>query len=143
MYNLLVSADNESWSGDPWVIETSRCVREYTDNAITIKYGDLMPDNVNDLRRFPCVFAYETGCKKDPLFGLIRNVVSRQKESRIEYDIIKVAPFLTVAIVGRPRNTSLTKKRMRKKRLDDVRFDNPSILVEDTRLFVRHVPSEM
>ncbi len=97
MYNLLISGNDESWNGDTWVIETTRCVREYTDNAITIKYGGLTPDNVNDLRRFPCVFAYEAGHKKDPLFGVIRNVTSRQKESRIEYDIIDVAPFITAA----------------------------------------------
>lgn len=97
MYNLLVSGNDESWNGDPWVIETNRCVREYTDNAITTKYGDLTPDNVNDLRRFPCVFAYEAGHKKDPFFGVIRNVTSRQNESRIEYDIIDIAPFITAA----------------------------------------------
>jgi len=95
MYNLLVSGDDESWNGDPWVIDTTRCVREYTDNALTIKYGNLTPDNLNELRRFPCVFAYEASCKKDPLFGVIRNVISRQNESRIEYDIIECDPFIT------------------------------------------------
>lgn len=97
MYNLLVSGSDESWNGDPWVTDTGRCVREYTDNAITIKYGDLTPDNIDALRRFPCVFAYESGCKKAPRFGVIRNVISRQKVSRIDYEIIDVAPFITAA----------------------------------------------
>lgn len=95
MYNLLVSENDKSWNGDPWVTDTSRCVREYTDNAITIKYGDLTPENLDELRRFPCIFAYEAACKKDPLFGVIRNVISRQNESRIDYDIIPVDPFIT------------------------------------------------
>ncbi len=66
MYNLLVSADDKSWDGDPWNIDTSRCISEYTDKAITIEYGDLTQDNVNELRRYPCLFAYETACKKTP-----------------------------------------------------------------------------
>ena len=94
MYNLFVSANDESWNGDPWVIETSRCVREYTDNAITDKYSNLAIDDIKELRRFPCIFAYESFCKKDPLFGVIRNVISRQNESRIDYDIIDIDPFL-------------------------------------------------
>lgn len=95
MYNLFVSAREEAWNGEPWVIETSRCVREYTDNTIIAKYGDLTPDAINELRRFPCVFAYEAFRKKDPLFGVIRNVVTRRNETRIEYNIIEIEPFLT------------------------------------------------
>jgi hypothetical protein len=97
MYNLLVSGNDESWTGDPWIIEKSRCIREYTNNSITIKYGDLTQDNINELRRYPCVFAYETACQKDPFFGVIHNVVSRQDESRIDYEIIGVDPFITAA----------------------------------------------
>ena len=95
MYNLFVSGNEESWNGDPWVIETSRCVREYTDKALTLKYGDFTPDNVNELQRFPCIFAYESFCEKNPLFGVIRNVTTRRNESRIDYDIIEIEPFLT------------------------------------------------
>jgi len=41
LYNLLVSANPESWQGEPWQIELSRCVRDNTDNAITKIYGAL------------------------------------------------------------------------------------------------------
>ncbi len=41
MYNLLVSANDESWNGDPWVTDTSRCVREYTDNYMITKAAPL------------------------------------------------------------------------------------------------------
>ena len=94
MYNLLVSADGQAWGGAPWTIELGRCVREYTDKAITIKFGDLTQEQVRELKRFPCVFAYEASCKKDPVFGVLRDVITRQGEVRIDYDIIPIAPFI-------------------------------------------------
>jgi len=95
VYNLLVSANNESWNGDPWVIETSRCVREYTDEALRVKFGDLTSDNINALQQFPCIFAYESACKKDPVFGVIREVTTRQGQSRVYYDTIDIDPFIS------------------------------------------------
>ena len=95
MYNLLVSADDEAWKGDPMIIEESRCVREYTDKAITEKLGALTREQVDRIRRMPCIFAYETYCKKNPLFGLIKNVKKRQGKVIISYEIINVDPFVT------------------------------------------------
>ena len=71
MYNLLVSGNDESWDGKPWEIEQPRCVREYTDDRITALWGKLSAEDVNDLQRLPCIFAYESGCNKDPRFGVI------------------------------------------------------------------------
>jgi hypothetical protein len=95
MYHLLVSGNTDAWRGDPWQIELSRCLREYTDAEITAAYGDFTPDQVDRLRRFPCVFAYEAVHKKDPKFGLIRNVTTRQGETRLEYEIHTAEPFLS------------------------------------------------
>lgn len=94
MYNLLVSGDDEAWSGEPWIVETGRCVREYTDFEITKTYGDFSPAQVEALRRFPCIFAYEARCKKDPEFGLLRDVVMRQGKVRIEYEIVELEQFI-------------------------------------------------
>lgn len=30
-----------AWQGEPWQIEKARCVREYTDPALTERFGDL------------------------------------------------------------------------------------------------------
>jgi len=49
MYNLLVSGNPEAWQGEPWQIEFSRCVREYTDNAITERFGSLDDAAVSEL----------------------------------------------------------------------------------------------
>lgn len=94
MYNLLVTGNDEAWSGEPWVVETARCVREYTDSEITKNYGDFTASQVEALRRFPCVFAYEAGCRKDPKFGILRDVVTRQGKVRIEYELVELDQFI-------------------------------------------------
>jgi TIR domain len=95
MYNLLVSGNDEAWTGEPWILETGRCAREYTDSEITKNYGDFASSQVEALRRFPCIFAYEIGCKKDPKFGILRDIVKRQGKVKIEYELVDLDPFIT------------------------------------------------
>lgn len=94
MYNLLVSGNDEAWSGEPSFLEAGRCVHEYTDSEITKTYGDFTSSQVEALRRFPCIFAYETGCRKDPKFGILRDVVKRQGKVKIEYELVEQDPFI-------------------------------------------------
>ncbi|MEK7760282.1 MAG: TIR domain-containing protein [Nitrospirota bacterium] len=96
MYNLFVSGTDEAWEGEPYLIETSRCVREYTDTEITKRFADLDATARDELQRLPCVFAYELSCNKPPKFGVIRNITKRQGQIRIEYELKEVGPFLTV-----------------------------------------------
>ena len=96
MYNLLVSADEDDWTGGPVDLERSRCVAEYTDPEIAARFGELKPDQVRELCALPCVFAYEKPCAKDPRFGVLRTV--RRLASghvRIEYSILPCEPFVT------------------------------------------------
>jgi hypothetical protein len=95
MYNLLVSSSEDAWNGDPWQIKLERCIREYTDKEITQKLGDLDASAVADLKRLPCIFAYETPNKMDPHFGVLRDIIHRQGEVKIEYELQQLAPFLT------------------------------------------------
>lgn len=95
MYNLLVSANGEAWRGAAWQIEASRCVREYTDEAIVREYGELDTGAIDALKKLPSIFAYEAFNNLDPKFGIIREVTKRQGEVRVEYEIIPVDPFLT------------------------------------------------
>jgi hypothetical protein len=96
MYNLFVSGNDEAWEGESYLIETSRCVREYTDNEITKRFAELDATAIGELQRIPCIFAYESGCKKAPRFGVIRNITKRQGQVRIEFVLKDVEPFLTV-----------------------------------------------
>ena len=95
MYNLLVSSSEDAWNGDPWQIELERCIREYTDKEITQKLGDLDASAVADLKRLPCIFAYETPNKMDPHFGVLREIIHRQSVVKIEYELQQLSPFLT------------------------------------------------
>jgi hypothetical protein len=95
MYNLLVSSSENAWNGDPWQIELERCIREYTDKEITQKLGDLDASAVADLKRLPCIFAFETPNKMDPHFGVLRDIIHRQGEVKIEYELQQLTPFLT------------------------------------------------
>ena len=94
MYNLFVSADEGSWEGNSFEIPLSRCIREYTDREIVEKYKDLSDAAIKEVKRFPCIFAYEDRCDKSPKFGLIRNVTKRRNIVSIEYDIIILNPFI-------------------------------------------------
>ena len=95
MYNLLVSWDEDSWNGEPWQTDVGRALHEYTDEAITKKFGALDEAAVDALKQLPCIFAYEAGNKKPPKFGVIRDVVKRQGQVRVEYELIPVDPFLS------------------------------------------------
>lgn len=95
MYNLFVSGNDEAWGGEPFALDIERCVREYTDAGITDKYGDFTTEQVESIRRFPCLFAYESACQKNPKFGIVREVTKRQGKARIEYDLVELERFVT------------------------------------------------
>ena len=93
MYNLFISAGHDAWNGEPWQVELGRCVREYTDTAITEQFGELDAASTEALKKLPCIFGYEASNKKAPNFGIIRDVTKRQGQVRVEYEIQPVAPF--------------------------------------------------
>jgi hypothetical protein len=91
MYNLLVSSHADAWSGEPWQVEFSRCVREYTENAITERLGELNDAAVSELKRLPCIFAYEAFNKLAPKFG---------KPTRTGSDRIRASTGQSVSVRG-------------------------------------------
>jgi len=95
LYNLLVSGSDEEWFGKPFQVELSRCIREYTNPNLTKKYGHLDAKSVSELKRLPCIFAYEIGHKLPPKFGYIKDIVQRQGQVRVEYELHQIDKFLT------------------------------------------------
>ena len=73
MYNLLVSGDDESWNGEPFIIDFSRCVREYTDKEITEKYGMLNDDQIEA----------KSWCGIE--FKAIREILAERNDEKIMY----------------------------------------------------------
>lgn len=95
MYNLFVSGNTDDWSGEPWIVEASRCVNEYTDEAIIGHYGSLDSASVEALKKLPCIFAYEATKQKSPKFGVIKSIAKRQGQVRVQYELIAVDPYLS------------------------------------------------
>lgn len=94
IYNLLVSGREDAWSGEPFQMEVSRCIREYTDNSLTLKFGQLDTSAVNALKKAPCIFAYEKGLQINPKFGYLVDIIHRQGEVRLLYNLHDISPFL-------------------------------------------------
>lgn len=103
MYNLFVANTSNEWNGDPYTHTIDRCisVSEYTDEEIVKRYGALSEAQINEVMQFPCIFAYEMQCHKDPNFGYIRKIErkteKRQEKVKIDYKIIHLDKFLTQA----------------------------------------------
>jgi hypothetical protein len=95
MYNLFVSSSADAWEGNPWDIELGRAVREYTDNDLSERFGDLNAAAIAELRKLPSIFAYEAFNNLPPKFGSIRDITKRQGTVRVEYEIQPIEPFLT------------------------------------------------
>jgi hypothetical protein len=98
MYNLLIAGVDGTWDGEPIILELGRCVREYTDPELTRHFGELDSAAVNELKKLPCIFAYEGSHNiSPPQFGILRDITKRQDRARIAYEIQPVDPFLTSA----------------------------------------------
>ena len=96
MYNFVMSAWDESFEGEPLMISRDRCINthEYTKEDLAARFGNLNQATIEELKRLPTIFAYENACRKDPKFGRITDIVERQREVRIEYEIQEIDPFL-------------------------------------------------
>jgi hypothetical protein len=101
IYNLLVSGSKDEWNGDAFQIEMSRCAREYTSKLLNEKFGDFSQKAIDELKKAPCIFAYEFGHEMDPKFGYIKDVTVRQGQVRVDYEIKEVVPFLSYEQLAR------------------------------------------
>lgn len=99
MYNLFIASNRDAWEGEPWQVEMSRCVREYTSGPISQRFAELDTAAIDALKKLPCIFGYESGRQVNPKFGRILDVIKRQGQVRVEYEVIPVDPFLTADIL--------------------------------------------
>ncbi len=101
MYNLFVTADCDAWDGSSATFALSRCLREYTEDALKSQYADLSESSVVELLNFPCLFAYETGCNRSARVGHLTNVSRRRSWVRVEYVLDAKYPEIPVAELSR------------------------------------------
>lgn len=72
-----------------------RCLREYTAQDLQNRFAELGPAQIEELRRFPYIFAYESRLGLDPHFGLIKDVTHRQHGIRVDYELHPLEGFIS------------------------------------------------
>jgi hypothetical protein len=84
IYNLLMSGNDEAWEEDSYILDLSRFL-EYTSKDIKERFSELSDETINEIKKYPCIFAYENGCRKDPSIGYITDIIVRQKAIKITF----------------------------------------------------------
>lgn len=87
MYHLFISADENSWDGASFDLDRDRCIKEYTATDLAEQYADFTDKSIADLKKFPCIFAYEAFVKKDPRIGKIKDISKSGKKIVVNYTI--------------------------------------------------------
>lgn len=90
LYNLFISGDENAWESDTKIFEKDRCLREYTEKDIFENFGKLGSTEINELKKLPCIFAYEDYCNKDASIGYITDIIVRQVGVKISFQKVEV-----------------------------------------------------
>lgn len=87
-YNLFVTADEQAYEATLFAMPTSRCLTSFTSQEIKDDYGSLDEEAIEEIKTYPCIFAYEDSCKKDPNIGYITEITKRSTEIRFRFNMI-------------------------------------------------------
>lgn len=90
IYNLLISGDENAWESNSVIFDLGRCIVEYTEKDIIDKFVKLGRDEINEIKKAPCIFAYEDNCKKDASIGYIMDIAVRQVGVKITFEKVEV-----------------------------------------------------
>lgn len=90
IYNLLISGDENAWESNSVIYDLGRCIVEYTDKDIIDKFAKLGRDEINEIKKAPCIFAYEDYLEKDASIGYITDIVVRQVGVKITFEKVEV-----------------------------------------------------
>jgi hypothetical protein len=90
LYNFLVTATSHAWDLPAYEYGRER-FGEYTAEEIIEKYKALNASDIEELKSFPALFAYE-GETENVRVGYIRNIRERKKTVSIEYEFEKGIP---------------------------------------------------
>lgn len=102
MYNLLISGNDEAWENLDYEIESSRFL-EYTNKDIADAFSTLTTENIESLKKLPCIFAYE-GDEKPYRVGQLTEIKNRGRYIYIKYkfyDDIAPIEFNEISLISR------------------------------------------
>lgn len=97
MYNLFVTGQEGVWDNLFYSYPDSRFL-EYTTEEIAKKFNLLDANNIEELKSFPCVFAYE-GEDKNVRIGRLTSIKKQDRKVRIEFEFypdIPPIPFSSI-----------------------------------------------
>ena len=90
LYNLLISGNENAWESNSVIFDLNRCIVEYTDKDLIDRFVKLGKHEVNEIKNFPCIFAYEDYCNKDAFIGYIKDILVRQNGVKITFEKIEM-----------------------------------------------------
>lgn len=94
MLNLLITSDGSAWTKSPVFMEPDRCLTEYILPELKEQYSSLSKEVIEEVKKFPCLFAYEKFHKSDAYVGFIKNIDFYQKGIKVDYQLTdKVITF--------------------------------------------------
>lgn len=92
MYNLFVTASIGAWDSGAYEYDKSRYL-EYTNEKISSALSNLTESNIENLKSYPCIFAYE-GDDSNIRIGYLTSIKERGRNILIEYEFAQdVAPI--------------------------------------------------
>lgn len=97
MYNLFVTAEEGAWNNSHYEYDRSRFL-EYTNDKISNAFESLTDNNIETLKSYPCIFAYE-GKDSDIRIGFLKSIKERGRKLFIEfefYEDISPIPYSSI-----------------------------------------------
>jgi hypothetical protein len=85
MYNLLVTAMDGAWDKEFYEYDKGRFL-EYTNKDITSALKELSESHIENLKSYPCIFAYEEGVGSDVRIGYLTSIKERGRNILIEFE---------------------------------------------------------
>ena len=97
MYNLFITAIEDTWDGSTYEIDRGRFL-EYTTETIAKNFSSLDRNKIAYLKALPCLFAYE-GNKSSYRLGKITSLKAEYNKIAIEFKIIESTNPISFEII--------------------------------------------
>ncbi len=96
MYNLIVFGNPSKWDEATPELDRSRVVRfgEYTEKEVAGRFEDIGRKEIEALKSFPAVFAYERGISRPARIGRITDIKCRAGRVRFSYECFEGLPVI-------------------------------------------------
>ena len=87
MLNLIVSGNSDAYKLSYILLESNRCLKEYTSADLQLRFSNLTYEQILELKTIPTVFCYESGVNEEAYLGLIKGIGSSNNKRKISYEL--------------------------------------------------------